>query len=50
MVPGETRIVGASPLTSEGAEMMRAAKKFYLWDGRFIGEATITAEHRPAKL
>jgi hypothetical protein len=41
MAPGETRVVGASPLTSEGLELMREAGKFYLWDGKFFGEATI---------
>jgi hypothetical protein len=39
--PGEQREVGFVFLTAEGTETARKAGKFYLWDGRFVGEATI---------
>jgi len=34
--------VGFVFLSSEGAEKMRRARRFYLWEGRFIGEALVT--------
>jgi len=40
--PGAKRQVGFVFLSSEGAEAMRRARKFYLWEGRFIGEALVT--------
>lgn len=42
--PGEKR--AAVPfvfLSSEGAEVMRKAGRFYLWEGKFIGEAVIVS-------
>lgn len=40
--PGIRLQVGFVFLSSEGAEIMRRARKFYLWEGRFIGEASVT--------
>lgn len=40
--PGMRRQVGFIFLSSEGTERMRRARRFYLWEGRFIGEALIT--------
>ena len=40
--PGEKR--AAVPfvfLSSEGADVMRKAGRFYLWEGKFVGEAVI---------
>lgn len=41
--PGERRRIGFVFLTSgdEGAEAMRKAGRFYLWEGRYVGEATV---------
>lgn len=42
--PGEKRV--AVPfvfLSSEGADVMRKAGRFYLWEGKFIGEAVIVS-------
>jgi hypothetical protein len=39
--PGTERRVGFVFLSPEGAETMRRAGHFYLWEGRFIGEATV---------
>ena len=46
MQPGETkRSVGFVFLSGdEAAEKLRAAGKFYLWEGRFIGEATVMTD------
>jgi hypothetical protein len=42
MKPGEKRRVGFVFLSGdEAAKVMRAARKFYLWEGKFIGEATV---------
>jgi hypothetical protein len=41
MAPGETRIVGASFLVREGLELVLGAGNFYLWEGRFTGEAIV---------
>jgi hypothetical protein len=41
MEPGEARVVGASFLVKEGLELVISAGKFYLWEGRFTGEANI---------
>lgn len=41
--PGEARRLGFVFLSGEpAAKALRAAGKFYLWDGRFIGEAVVT--------
>jgi hypothetical protein len=39
--PGEKRRVGLVFLTPEGAEKMRRAGRFLLWEGRIIGEARV---------
>jgi hypothetical protein len=40
--PGERRAnVPFVFLTPEGADSMREAGRFYLWEGRFVGEATV---------
>jgi len=42
--PGETRRIGFVFLAGEeAATELRHAGKFYLWDGRFIGEAIVEA-------
>lgn len=42
--PGETRRLGFVFLSHEEAvPIMNAAGRFYLWEGGFIGEATIVA-------
>jgi hypothetical protein len=41
MSPGESRRIGFAFLTTEGADAMRQAGKFYLWDGKFFAEAVI---------
>jgi len=38
---GETRRVGFVFLSTEGAEAIKNAGKFYLWEGGFIGEAMV---------
>ena len=38
---GETRRVGFVFLSPEGAETMRTAGKFYLWEGGIKGEAIV---------
>jgi len=44
LTPGQTRRLGFVFLSHEEAvPRMRAAGRFYLWEGRFIGEATIVA-------
>ena len=41
--PGDLRDqVGFVLLAAEGAEAIRRARRFYLWEGRFIGEAVVT--------
>ena len=43
--PGEQR--AAVPfvfLTPEGAETVKRARHFYLWEGRFIGEAQVVSD------
>ena len=42
--PGAQRRVGMVFLTAEGAERVRGAPVFYLWEGRFIGEGSPVAE------
>jgi hypothetical protein len=41
MYPGESRRIGFAFLTTEGAEAMRPAGTFYLWDGGFFAEASL---------
>lgn len=42
MRPGESRRLGFVFLSgAEAAAEIRRAKKFYLWEGKFIGEATV---------
>ena len=41
--PGERRQVGFVFLSQEGAETMKRAGRFYLWEGRFVGEAVVTS-------
>ncbi|KQT50237.1 hypothetical protein ASG47_19800 [Devosia sp. Leaf420] len=38
---GETRRVGLLFLTSEGEQAIRKAGKFFIWEGRIVGEATV---------
>lgn len=43
--PGETRRLGwVFPFADEGADIMKRAGRFYLWEGRFIGEANVVEE------
>jgi hypothetical protein len=43
--PGETRRLGFVFLSGqEAAQILRNAGKFYLWEGRFIGEAVVVAD------
>jgi hypothetical protein len=45
MSPGETRRVGISFLSGEkAAQLFRTAGKFYLWEGRIIGEAIVVSD------
>jgi hypothetical protein len=39
--PGAERRVGFRFLTPEGLQEMKEAGRFFLWGGRFIGEATV---------
>jgi hypothetical protein len=39
--PGTRRRVGFRFLTPEGLLEIKQAGRFYLWGGRFIGEATV---------
>lgn len=39
--PGETKRVGIRFSFDPAASVFRAAGKFYLWDGRAIGEASV---------
>lgn len=41
--PGSERRVGFVFLTPEGLEKVKEAGRFYLWEGRFIGEADVLA-------
>lgn len=42
MQPGEVRkAVGFVFLSTEGADVMRRAGRFHLWEGKFIGEASV---------
>jgi hypothetical protein len=44
MQPGESRRVGFVTLSSESADVLASSGRFYLWDGRFIGEAHVVNE------
>jgi hypothetical protein len=39
--PGTTRRVGFVLISQDSAEEARRAVHFYLWDARFVGEATV---------
>jgi hypothetical protein len=39
--PGTERRVGFIFLTQEGLETIKEAGRFYLWEGSFVGEATV---------
>lgn len=39
--PGTSRQIGFVFLTPAGADAIKQAGHFYLWDGRFIGEASV---------
>lgn len=39
--PGTERRVGFVFLSSKGAEAIKSHGHFYLWEGRFIGEASV---------
>jgi hypothetical protein len=41
--PGDERRLGFVFLSSDAPEVMRDAGRFYLWEGRVIGEATIVS-------
>lgn len=42
--PGDQRRLGFVFLSPEGAETMRRAGRFYLWEGKFIGEAQVVTD------
>jgi len=44
MQPGETRRVGFVTLSPESADVLASSGRFYLWDGRFIGEARVVED------
>jgi hypothetical protein len=39
--PGQRRRVGLTFLTREGARSIGEARHFFLWEGRFVGEADV---------
>ena len=41
LIAGAERRIGFVFLSPKGADAMRRAGHFYLWDGRFVGEATV---------
>ncbi len=41
LAPGSSRRIGFVFLSPEGADTIREAGRFYLWEGRAIGEAVI---------
>lgn len=41
ILPGEQRRVGFAFLTREGARTIAEAGHFFLWEGRFVGEANV---------
>jgi hypothetical protein len=42
MSPGETRRLGIKFLSDDSAPIFRDAGRFYLWEGKIIGEAVVT--------
>jgi hypothetical protein len=47
--PGHTRRVGFVFLHRESVKVMLEARRFFLWEGRFIGEATVVeSKQRPS--
>lgn len=42
IAPGETKRVGICFLHEASASLFQSAGHFYFWDGRIIGEATVT--------
>lgn len=48
MSPGERRQAGMKFLTPEGAEAIRSAGKFYLWERGIIGEGQVVADRKPS--
>jgi hypothetical protein len=38
---GQPRRLGFVFLSSDSADVFRAARKFYLWEGKIIGEAVV---------
>jgi hypothetical protein len=44
MYPGEHRRVGFVCLFQESVEALHRAGHFYLWDGRFVGEAHVVRD------
>jgi hypothetical protein len=43
LAPGERRRLGLVFLNPEGAETLRRAGHFYLWEGKIVGEASVIA-------
>jgi len=41
--PGTRRRVGFAFLSKQGADTISEAGKFYLWEGRIVGEGTVVA-------
>ena len=41
ILPGQQRRVGLVFLSDEGARSIAEARHFFLWEGRFIGEASV---------
>ena len=41
--PGTTRRVGFVFISEESAEAAKKAGRFFLWDGRFVGEAKVVS-------
>jgi hypothetical protein len=41
--PGTERRVGLAFLSDQGAQAIRNARRFYVWDGRFVGEGIVVA-------
>ncbi len=41
LLPGEVRSLGFVFLSDEAVPLIRSAGRFYLWEGRFVGEAIV---------
>jgi hypothetical protein len=39
--PGSKRRAGFIFVSPEAVELMKGAGRFYLWEGRFVGEASV---------